>query len=68
MTDNFQIGDMVSYVSGSEFPAGTLGVVIETDNKMDPEHRGVLVYFQRPSRFGYYQTIVHKNYLTKEDK
>ena len=65
MNVNFNIGDLVMHSGNGEFPAGTIGIVTEINNKLDPLGEGVRVYCQRASRWGMYETIVHKKYLTK---
>lgn len=71
MNVNFNIGDLVMHSGNGEFPAGTIGIVTEIIPKMihleskSPIGEGVRVYCQRASRWGMYETIVHKKYLTK---
>lgn len=66
----FNVGDMVRYydpvANRGDFPNGTIGVIIEVNNDKDKEHLAVRVYFQNPSRYNHYQTLVRRDNIIPE--
>ena len=68
--DKFEVGDIVQYVfhhGVHRFPVGTIGVVIEVDNRRGQSHKGVTVYFQRPSKYNpnEYEAEVRRDHIVK---
>lgn len=68
--DKFEVGDIVQYVfhhGTMEFPVGTIGVVIDVDNTRGQSHKGVVVYFQKPSKYNsnLYQKPVRRDTIVK---